>query len=63
MKVYMMNHIHMGQVRLEENFISIKDVQNLLDKNGKKPNVKKWVVYNISKEWSSKSGSPKKWRG
>jgi hypothetical protein len=35
----------------------------LLDKNGKKPNVKKWVVYNISKEWSSKSGSPKKWRG
>jgi hypothetical protein len=40
----------MGQVRLEENFISIKDVQNLLDKNGKKPNVKKWVVYNISKE-------------
>jgi hypothetical protein len=29
-------------------------------KNGKKPNVKKWVVYRISKTQSSKNGSPKK---
>jgi hypothetical protein len=47
----------MGQVWLEKKFISIKDVQNLLDKkNVKKPNVKKWVVYNISKDQSSQSG-------
>jgi hypothetical protein len=45
----MINHIHMGHVAREQNFISMKNVQNLLDKkNVTKPNVKKWVVHSIS---------------
>jgi hypothetical protein len=51
----------MGQMWLEKKFISIKDAQNLLDKkNVKELNVKKLVVYSISKDWRSKSGQSKK---
>ncbi len=55
-KTYMINHIPIKQMWLEENIILIKDVQKWVDqKITKKPNEKK-IVYNISKDQSSKIG-------
>jgi len=55
-KTYMIIHIPIEQVWLEENIILIKDVQKWVDqKNLKNPNEKK-NLYNKAKDQNSKSG-------
>jgi len=60
-KTYMINHIPIKQVWVEDTIILIKDVQKWVhEKITKEPNEKKTLVfYNISKDQSSKLGSPK----
>jgi hypothetical protein len=55
-KTYMINHIPIKQVWLEENIILIKDVQKWVDQKLLKNPMKKRVLYNISKDQSSKIG-------
>jgi hypothetical protein len=52
----MINHIPIKQVWLEENIILIKDVQKWVDQKLLKNPMKKRVLYNISKDQSSKIG-------
>jgi hypothetical protein len=59
-KTYMINHIPIKQVWLEENIILIKDVQKWVDQKLLKNSMKKKkVFYNISKTKIQKLGSPK----
>jgi hypothetical protein len=58
-KTYMINHISIKQMWLEENITLIKDVQKWVDKNLIKNLIKKKVFHNISEDQSSKLGSPK----
>jgi hypothetical protein len=54
----------MGQMWFKENFISIKDVQNLLDNFFVKNPIKKnglSIIYQRSEV--QKNESPKKWKG
>jgi hypothetical protein len=55
-KTYMINHIPIKQVSLEENIILIKYVQKWVDQKLLKNPMKKRVPYNISKDQSSKIG-------
>jgi hypothetical protein len=48
MKTYMINHISIKQVWLEENIILIKDVQKWVDEKLLKNPMKKKVFHNIS---------------
>jgi hypothetical protein len=54
-KTYMINHIHVKQMWLKENFILIKDVQKWVDQKMLKNPIKKKKIYNISKDQSLKS--------
>jgi hypothetical protein len=58
---HMLNHIPIKQVWVEDTIILIKDVQKWMhEKLLKNPMKKKTLVlYNISKDWNSKLGSPK----
>jgi len=55
-KTYMINHIPIKQVWLEENIILIKDVQKWVDEKLLKNLMKKKVFHNISHDQSSKIG-------
>jgi len=55
-KTYIINHIPIKQVWIEENIILIKDVQIWVDQKMLKNTMKKKVIYNISKDESSKIG-------
>jgi len=55
-KIYMINHIRIKQMWLEKKFILIKDVQKWVDQKMLKNPIKKKVLYNISKDQSSKNG-------
>jgi hypothetical protein len=55
-KIYMINHIRVKQMWLEKKFILIKDVQKWVDQKMLKNPIKKKVLYNISKDQSSKNG-------
>jgi hypothetical protein len=55
-KTYIINHIPIKQMWLEENIILIKDVQIWVDKKMLKNLMKKKVFYNISKDQSSQIG-------
>ncbi len=55
-KTYIINHIPIKQVWIEENIILIKDVQIWVDQKMLKNTMKKKVIYNISKDQSSKIG-------
>jgi len=55
-KIYMINHIPIKQMCLEENIILIKDVQKWVDKKLLKNPMKKKVFHNISEDQSSKIG-------
>jgi hypothetical protein len=53
---YMINHILIKQMWLEENIILIKDVQKWVDEKLLKNPMKKKVLQNISEDYSSKIG-------
>ncbi len=53
-KTYIINHIPIKQMWLEENIILIKDVQIWVDQKMLKNTMKKKVMYNISKDQNSK---------
>jgi hypothetical protein len=53
-KTYIINHILIKQVCLEQNIILIKDVQIWVDKKILKNPMRKKVLHNISKHQSSK---------
>jgi intergrase/recombinase len=55
-KTYMINHIPIKQMWLEENIILIKHVQKWVNQKMLKNPMKKNVFYNISKDQSSKIG-------
>jgi hypothetical protein len=55
-KTYMINHIPIKQVWLEENIILVKDVQKWVDQKMLENPMKKKVFYNTSKDQSSKIG-------
>jgi hypothetical protein len=55
-KTHMINHIPIKQLWLEENIILIKNVQKWVDQKMVKNLMKKIVLYNISKDQSSKNG-------
>jgi hypothetical protein len=54
-KIYMINHIPIKQVWLEENIILIKYVQKWVDQKLLKNPMEK-IIYNISKDQNSKIG-------
>ncbi len=54
-KTYMINHILVKEVWLEENIILIKYVQKWVDKKILKNPMKKKVQYNILKDQNSKN--------
>jgi hypothetical protein len=53
---YIINHVPIKQVRLEENIILIKDVQIWVDQKMLNITMKKKVIYSISKDQNSKIG-------
>jgi hypothetical protein len=55
-KTYMIIHIPIKQMWLEENIILIKDVQKWVDQKMLKNLMKKTIFYSISKDQNSKSG-------
>jgi len=55
-KTYIINHIPIKQMWLEENIILIKDVQIRVDQKMLKNLMKKKKFYNISKDQSSQIG-------
>jgi hypothetical protein len=55
-KTYIINHIPIKQVWIKENIILIKDVQIWVDQKMLKNAMKNKVIYNISKDQSSKIG-------
>ncbi len=55
-KTYTINHIPIKQVGLKKNIILIKYVQIWVDQKMLKNRMKKKVIYNISKDQSSKIG-------
>jgi len=55
-KTYMINHILVKLMWLKKNIILIKDVKKWVDQKMLKKPMKKKVLYNISKDQSSKSG-------
>jgi hypothetical protein len=55
-KTYMINHIPIKQMWLEENIIWIKAVQKWVDEKLLKNIMKKKVLHNISKDKSLKIG-------
>jgi hypothetical protein len=61
-KTYIVNHIPIKQVWLEENIILIKDVQIWVDWK-LLTRWKKKVIYNISKDQNSNFEYSKKWKG
>jgi hypothetical protein len=55
-KTYIINHIPIKQMWLEDNIILILNVQKWVDEKLRKNPMKKKVFYNISKDQSSKIG-------